>query len=162
MPGRRVDTETTEGISVECLDDGLLQVAVPEVDWKSVRRTAPLNILLPSTVLWAGDLPPEVRPMALMATFPRIANLLAANWKDPTAFCKYMQSLLVDRRGDRGGFSPRIKKELVRLRTAYHLRSPQRTSDVVREGSTNPPLAPPTSAAASRIEAQRHKTTRLR
>ena len=147
MPGHRVDTETTEGISVECLDDALLQVAVPEVDWNSVRRTAPLNILLPSTVLWAKDLPPRVRPMALMAAFPRIANLLAANWKEPVAFHNYMRSLLFDRRGDRGGFSPRIKQELIRLRTAYHLRGSQRTSDVEREGSPNPALVPPTSAS---------------
>jgi hypothetical protein len=146
MPGRRVDTEKAEGISVECLDDALLRVAVPEVDWNRVRRTAPLNILLPSTVLWASDLPPRVRPMALMAAFPRIANLLAANWKEPAAFHNYMRSLLFDRRGDRQGFSPRIKKELVRLRTAYHLGSTQRASDVDREGSPNPALAPPPSS----------------
>jgi hypothetical protein len=121
MPGRHVDTEATEDISIECLDDALLQVAVPEVDWTSARRTAPLNILLPSAILWAKDLPPRVRPMALMAVFPRIANLLAANWKDPTAFHNYMRSLLFDRRGYRQGFSPRIKQELIRLRTAYHL-----------------------------------------
>jgi hypothetical protein len=132
MPGRHVDTEATEGISVECLDDALLQVAVPNVDWTSVRRTAPLNILLPSAILWAKDLPPRVRPMALMAAFPRIANLLAANWKDPTAFKNYMRSLLFDRRGDRQGFSPHIKQELIRLRTAYHLGSSQRPSDVDR------------------------------
>ena len=77
--------------------------------------------------------------MALMAAFPRIANLLAANWKDPTVFHNYMRSLLVDRRGDRQGFSPRIKQELTRLRTAYHLGSSQRTSDV---DDANPALAP--------------------
>ena len=145
MPGRRVDTERAKGISVECPDDALLQVAVPEVGWSRVRKTAPLNILLPSTMLWAKDLPPRVRPMALMVAFPRIANLLAAHWKEPAAFHNYMRSLLFDRRGGRSGFSPRIKQELVRLRTAYHLGSSQRSSDVDREGSPNPALASPIS-----------------
>jgi hypothetical protein len=85
--------------------------------------------------------------MALMAAFPRIANLLAANWKEPAAFHNYMRSLLFDRRGDRQGFSPRIKQELVRLRTAYHLGSSQHTPDVDSEGSPDPALAPSTSAS---------------
>ncbi len=126
MPGSHIDTGMREGVAVKGIDAAMLQEPTPKVDWSSRRRTAPLNILLPSTMLWAYDLPSQVRPIALMATFPRIANLLAANWKDPIAFYKYMQSLLVDRRGNRRGFSPRIKRELIRLRTAYHLRSSAR------------------------------------
>ena len=124
MSGRHVDTAMLEGIAVECLDTA-------KIDWKRMRRTAPLNILLPSTTLWAKALPRQVRPMALLATFPRIANLLAASWKEPVAFHNYMGSLLFDHRGGRRGFPPRIKKELVKLRSAYHLDSSERGSDLI-------------------------------
>jgi hypothetical protein len=88
MPGRHIDTGKLEGASVECLDAELIAAQMVEVDWSRKRKTAPLNVILPSTLLWAGDLPKQVRPIALRRRFPRIANLLAANWKDPTAFHK--------------------------------------------------------------------------
>src|SRR5215831_18685800 len=140
MPGRYIDTGKLEGVSVECLDAELIAAKMVEVDWSSKRKTAPLDVILPSTLLWAGDLPKTVRPIALMRRFPRIANLLAANWKDPTAFRKYMGSLLTDRRGGRKGFPPEIKEELVRLRTAYQLRTGERVSSV--ESLSNSPAAP--------------------
>ena len=140
MPGRHIDTGKLEGVSVECLDAELIAAKMVEVDWSSKRKTAPLDVILPSTLLWAGDLPKTVRPIALMRRFPRIANLLAANWKDPTAFRKYMGSLLTDRRGGRKGFPPEIKEELVRLRTAYSLRTGERVSSV--ESLSNSPAAP--------------------
>ena len=122
MPGRYIDTGKLEGVSVECLDAELIAAKMVEVDWSRKRKTTPLNVMLPSTLLWAGDLPKPVRPIALVGGFPRIANLLAANWKDPIAFHKYMGNLLIDRRGGRHGFPPEIKEELVRLRTAAGLR----------------------------------------
>lgn len=147
MPGRRVYSEVPERVPVKGLD-AAFQGAMPRVDWNSRRKTVPLNILLPSTILWAKDLPPQLRPTALMTAFPRIANLLAANWKEPTTFYGYMRSLLFDpRRGGRRGFSPHIKHELVKLRSAYSLRSSKRTSNADREGSAEPALAPPTSAS---------------
>ena len=144
MPGRHIDTEKLEGVSVECLDAELIAAKMVEVDWSRKRKTAPLNVILPSTLVWAGDLPKQVRPIALMRRFPRIANLLAANWKDPTAFHKYMGNLLIDRRGGRQGFSSEIKDELVRLRTAYSLCTSERVSGV--EGLSNSPSAPSESA----------------
>lgn len=141
MPGRHIDTEKLEGVSVECLGAELIGAKIVEVDWSRKRKTAPLDVILPSTLLWAGDLPKQVRPLALMRRHPRIANLLAANWNDPAAFHKYLGNLLVDRRGGRQGFSSEIKEELVRLRTAYSLRTSERVSGV--DGS---PPAPPEAA----------------
>jgi hypothetical protein len=152
MPGRHIDTGKLEGISVECLDAELIPAKMVEVDWSRKRMTAPLNVILPSTLLWAGDLPKQVRPMALMRRFPRIANLLAANWKDPTAFYKYIGNLLIDRRGGRQGFPPEIKEELVRLRTAYRLRKTQRALVVTHETLPNTTPAPPD--AASHLDTQ--------
>ena len=149
MPGRRVDTEMLESISVEFTDAALIRQTMVEADWNSRRKSAPLNILLPSTMLWAKDLPPRVRPMALMARFPRIANLLAANWKEPTAFHSYMRSLLVDRRGDRKGFPSNIKHELVRLRICYRLRRSGRSSGISDDRLANRSASRPTALRTS-------------
>jgi len=124
MAGRRVDTELLEGISVEWFHveshDAVLATWAKE-RYVRQRKHAPLNRLLPHTLLWAKELPPQVVPEFLMKQFPRIANLLAANWKERTAFQNYLESLLVDRRGGRRGFATEIKQELTKLRTYYWL-----------------------------------------
>jgi hypothetical protein len=90
-----------------------------EPDWSKVRKANPLNRLLDATVRWAEDLPPEVKPQALMAKYPRLANMAATSWKQPSAFRDYLDVLLVDRRGGRKGFSPDILAEFEQLRTYY-------------------------------------------
>ena len=70
-----------------------------------------------------------------MDQFPRIANLLAANWNEPIAFHGYMNNLLVDRRGGRQGFPSDIKNELIKLRTAYELRNTDHASALEPGGS---------------------------
>ena len=130
MPWRHIDGEMVEGVSVEWLDREAIE-ATPEnaeTDWSRQRKTAPFNQLLPFTSLWAEDLPLQVRPVALMATFPRVANMVAANWKEPVAFRIYMQSLLADSRRGRRGFSSEIKEELVKLRMFYYFGSCLRTT----------------------------------
>ena len=130
MPWRHIDGEMVEGVSVEWLDGEAIETTPEkaETDWSHQRKTAPFNQLLPFTSLWAEDLPPQVRPMALMAAFPRVANLVAANWKEPVAFRIYMQSLLADSRRGRRGFSSEIKEELVKLRMFYYFGSCLRTT----------------------------------
>jgi len=135
MRWRHIDGEMVEGVSVEWLGGEAIAATLEkaETDWSHQRKTAPFNQLLPFTSVWAEDLPPQVRPMALMATFPRIANLVAANWKEPVAFRIYMQSVLGDSRRGRRGFSSEIKEELVKLRMFYYFGSCLRTAgaDVV-------------------------------
>ncbi|HKE41172.1 MAG TPA: hypothetical protein VKG21_15140 [Casimicrobiaceae bacterium] len=143
MPGRYIDTGKIEGVFVESIDAELIAAKMLEVDWSRKRKTVPLNVILPSTLLWAGDLPKPVRPIALILRLPRIANLLAANWKDPTAFYKYLGSLLIDRRGGRQGFPSEIRKELLSLRTAYPLRKVQRILGVAHQAPFNTTLASP-------------------
>ena len=132
MPRLRVDTEMLEGITVEWLEVESIDVLATwaERSLAILRKNAPLNRLLPYTLLWAKELPSQILPVALMDKFPRIANLIAANWKERAAFDAYMQGLLVDRRGSRQGFPSEIKEELVRLRTYYYLGSLQHCSDV--------------------------------
>lgn len=75
--------------------------------WAKQRKASPLNTLLATTARWAESLPPDVKPLALMTQFPRLANMAAASWTNAAAFNDFLEVLLVDRRGGRQGFSPR-------------------------------------------------------
>jgi hypothetical protein len=83
------------------------------------RRRAPTDEALPQTLTWAAKLPRDVRPIELLRAFPRIANLLAANWTEPTLLRPYIDELFVDRRGNRKGFPPQVMEELFALRGYY-------------------------------------------
>ena len=63
--------------------------------------------------------PPDIRPNALLAKFPRIANLIAVLWQDPNSLRRYIDDLLVDKRGNRQGFPLDILRELFALRAYY-------------------------------------------
>ena len=84
-----------------------------------VRKAAPSNTPFPSTFRWIASLPREVRPLALLKQFPRIANMLAQAWHDPAAFREYMFDLLIDRRGGRQGFPQDVRSELLKLRAYF-------------------------------------------
>jgi hypothetical protein len=66
-------------------------------------------------------LPHEMRLPELRRAFPRILNHIAALWDDPRALHRYFDTLLIDTRGSRQGFSFGVVAELSELR-AYHLR----------------------------------------
>jgi len=90
-----------------------------------LRRAKPINHLLPATTKWLGSLPAQVRPTALANRYPRIANLLALDWKKPAACRQYLDELLIDhRRGDRQGFPLDVHRELEILRDFYHGQHP--------------------------------------
>ena len=93
--------------------------AAPGEDWTKRRKSEPGNGLLKPTFAWASTLPVEAQPRSLMYKFPRIANLLAAMWPDPNSFRRYMDDLLVDKRGNRQGFPVDVLKELFELRAYY-------------------------------------------
>jgi hypothetical protein len=88
-------------------------------DWTTRRTSQPATGLLKPTHTWAATLPDDVRPNALMMTFPRIANLMAAMWHDPNSFRRYVDDLLVDRRGNRQGFPLEVLRELFKIRAYY-------------------------------------------
>ena len=90
-------------------------------DRKHLRKAAPATMPLPFAFKWVATLPPNVRPTALLRQYPRIANLIAAAWRDPKAFDTYMESLLTDKRGNRRGFSPEILNELVAVQRYYNI-----------------------------------------
>ena len=96
-------------------------------DYTPLRREAQVNTPLPATLQWAASLPPNVHPTALLRQYARIANVVAANWRNPSAFNDYMESLLTDKRGKRRGFPPSILMELLAL---------QRWHDTLRRGTS--------------------------
>lgn len=91
------------------------------------RTTEPANGLLKPTFAWASTLPIEIQPRSLLYKFPRIANLLAAMWPDPNSFRRYIDDLLVDKRGSRQGFPVEILRELFELRAYYDEMHPDST-----------------------------------
>lgn len=98
-----------------------------------LRKARPINHLLPMSVKWLRSLPEQVRPVALASQYPRIANLLALDWKKPEACSRYLDDLLVDRRrGNRNGFPLDVHQELETLRDYCERHRPQaRTNDSV-------------------------------
>ena len=100
-----------------------------EVDWATRRAKAPATGLLRPTVQWASMLPRDVVPHALLSKFPRIANLLAVLWQDPGSLRRYLDDLLVDKRGNRQGFPLEILRELFAFRAYY---------DQLHPGSSRP------------------------
>ena len=86
----------------------------------TVKRTqTPKEPLLDVTRTWLASLPEDIRPMELARQFPRIANRLRHLWRQEARCEEYLDALLVDRRGTRKGFPPKIAQELQALRE-YH------------------------------------------
>ena len=85
-----------------------------------LRKGPPANVPLPRTLKWIDELPPRVKPVALIRHFPRIANMIAAAWDDLVQFETYMDSLLTDKRGGRKGFPTDVIAELGALDIYRH------------------------------------------
>ncbi len=93
--------------------------------WATKRASRPANGLLRPTVNWASALPDDVRPNTLLAKFPRIANLIAVLWQDPRSLRRYIDDLLVDKRGNRQGFPLDVLRELFALRAHFDELNPE-------------------------------------
>ena len=89
-------------------------------DVAGLRKSNPVNLLLPVGRKWLDELPPDVRPVRLAERYPRLVNLIALDWNTPAALGKLMDDLLTDHRGDRQGFAVEILRELNALRAHYY------------------------------------------
>jgi hypothetical protein len=78
------------------------------------------NRLLSSTIDWIASLPPHARPLALATKFPRVANRIAQEWKEPSNCRRDFDELVYDNRGNRKGFPPDVLGELLALRDYYY------------------------------------------
>ena len=113
--------------------------AASDEQYRHLRRNQPVNTPLPATRSWFASLPTDLQPAVLMASYARIANVIAATWTDPKALAAYMDSLLTDRRGNRRGFPPDVLRELMALALHAQNVAPKRAgatawADAVRFG----------------------------
>ena len=83
-------------------------------------------VLLDETSRWMSSLPASVRPFACARRFPRIVNSIADLWRRTRECEEYLDSLVIDLRGNRTGFPPDVAKELRALRSYYADLHPQR------------------------------------
>jgi hypothetical protein len=92
----------------------------PSQDWSEFRRAKPADRLLPIGANWLDRLPADIQPCALAAEYPRVANLIALQWKDHCACPLYFDELLVDHRGGRQGFPAAVLGDLLKLREHWY------------------------------------------
>jgi hypothetical protein len=90
-------------------------------EWSQSR--APLidddRVMQSHTHSWLRSIPNGVHPKHLCRHYPRIANRIAVNWEHLHVVDRLLTDLMVDRRGGRKGFTPRIRQELERLYTLH-------------------------------------------
>ena len=65
---------------------------------------------------WLNELPCRIRPIAMCVHHPRLVNRIARCWRDPVRAERLLDSLALDQRGSRRGFSKEVAVELMRLR----------------------------------------------
>ena len=87
--------------------------------WMRARTQQNDNVLLNTTLTWLARLPKDVRPMMLGRRYPRIANNIADIWRRVARCEEYLDTLVVDRRGNRTGFPLDVAKELNTLKGFY-------------------------------------------
>jgi hypothetical protein len=91
-------------------------------EWQAARRTTTgidLNVVHDRTLRWLASLPADVRPMVTGKEYPRIVNRIADLWGQCEYTRLYFQSLLIDRRKGRKGFSLEVRRELEALQHYY-------------------------------------------
>lgn len=93
---------------------------VSSSEWSSVRKARPAQHLLPQSEKWFDALPSEVTPCALASNFPRIVNVIVAQWNDHGGAPELFEELLGDRRGGRAGFPPAVRRDLLKLQEFWY------------------------------------------
>ena len=100
--------------------DGSGSALKSSIDWSSVRKAKPADYLLPQSEKWSDGLPPQIAPCALATHFPRIVNVIVAQWNDHVNAPGVFEELLGDRRGGRAGFPPAVRRDLLVLQEFWY------------------------------------------
>ena len=90
-------------------------------DWQAVRRPVDRsdNVLRHRTIRWLATLPAGIRPIRTGLLHPRIVKRIGDLWSHCEYTRLHFQSLLIDRRKGRKGFSSEVKAELEALQHYY-------------------------------------------
>lgn len=100
------------------LPSGLVELQrLREGGWES-RRRKPLpadRALTGAAMDWVIGLPPSLRPHATCEQFPRVANVIAASWRDLPFSLRVIDHMINDYRGGRRGFPVDVQRELLAL-----------------------------------------------
>jgi hypothetical protein len=91
-----------------------------DIDWSSARKAQPAEYLLAQSEKWFDALPPEIAPCALATHFPRLVNVIVAQWNDHRGAPALFEELLGDRRGGRAGFPPAVRRDLLALQAYWY------------------------------------------
>ncbi len=92
---------------------------VPDPALVAQRAPQSAESLAPETIAWLASLPFTVRPRELPVQFTRIANALGRAWAEPLRCMRYLDDLLLDRRGNRRGFPLAIALEIVSIKNYF-------------------------------------------
>ena len=85
-----------------------------------LRKSNPVNEVLPLSRRWLASLPPDVRPTSLIKQYPPIVNFIAFAWNDAAATEMLLTDLLHDHRGAQDGFPAAVFRELRVLHDHYY------------------------------------------
>jgi hypothetical protein len=124
-------------------------------DW--ARTRAPLidddRVMQSHTHGWLRGIPNGLHPKQLCRHYPRIANRIATKWGDVQAVDRLLLDLMVDRRGNRMGFPPRIRQEIERLYGLHAKRMTPLLRGRAHAGRPNPggPISRPASDPPRRV-----------
>ncbi len=80
---------------------------------------APREKIAETTIAWLTALPETVRPRMLPLRFPHMANALARKWTDPALVRSYLDSVLIDLRGNRQGLPSDVAEELATVKDYF-------------------------------------------
>lgn len=95
------------------------------------------RVMQSHTHAWLRGIPNGAHPKQLCRHYPRIANRIAVNWEHLPVIDRLLTDLMVDRRGERKGFPPRVRQEIERL---YSLHA-RRMTPLLRRGGFGPEVA---------------------
>jgi hypothetical protein len=90
-------------------------------DWTTLRSPNQEDALElgPQAFSWLAILPAAARPKALTRHYPRIVNKVAEVWTHPLQCERYLDELMLDKRGGRKGFPLDVASEIATLKLHF-------------------------------------------
>ena len=88
-------------------------------NWEQKRTAGASEPLSDEATEWMTSLPDTVQPKQLALRYARLANRICKLWKEPQKCDRFLDDLMMDRRGGRKGFPLPVANELASLRDYY-------------------------------------------